>query len=150
MPASNATSRFSDRVENYVLYRPGYPGEALQALKEECGLARDHVVADLASGTGIWTRVLLENGNPVFGVEPNAEMRAAGERLLAPIFPLWLFYGLRGLDQPWLVARTGIRRTVVGLLLEGMTQTQRGLIARQGWSFKQVMGRMREWLQRNF
>ena len=83
MPASNATSRFSDRVENYVLYRPGYPGEALQALKEECGLARDHVVADLASGTGIWTRVLLENGNPVFGVEPNAEMRAAGERLLA-------------------------------------------------------------------
>jgi SAM-dependent methyltransferase len=83
MPASNATSRFSDRVENYVLYRPGYPGEALQALKEECGLARDHVVADAASGTGIWTRVLLENGNPVFGVEPNAEMRAAGERLLA-------------------------------------------------------------------
>ena len=83
MPASNATSRFSDRVENYVLYRPGYPGEALQALKEECGLARDHVVADVASGTGIWTRVLLENGNPVFGVEPNAEMRAAGERLLA-------------------------------------------------------------------
>jgi SAM-dependent methyltransferase len=27
--------------------------------------------------------MLLENGNPVFGVEPNAEMRAAGERLLA-------------------------------------------------------------------
>src|SRR5436305_1598579 len=26
MPASNATSRFSDRVENYVRYRPGYPG----------------------------------------------------------------------------------------------------------------------------
>jgi len=82
MPASNATSRFSDRVENYVLYRPGYPAEALQALKEECGLAHDQVIADVASGTGIWTRVLLENGNPVFGVEPNAEMRAAGERLL--------------------------------------------------------------------
>ena len=38
MPASNATSRFSDRVENYVLYRPGYPPEALQALQTECGL----------------------------------------------------------------------------------------------------------------
>jgi ubiquinone/menaquinone biosynthesis C-methylase UbiE len=83
MPASNATSRFSDRVANYVLYRPGYPPEALQALEDECGLAPSHVVADIASGTGIWTRVLLENGNPVFGVEPNAEMRAAGERLLA-------------------------------------------------------------------
>jgi SAM-dependent methyltransferase len=82
MPASNATSRFSDRVENYVRYRPGYPPEALQVLEDECRLAPQHVVADLASGTGIWTRLLLENGNPVYGVEPNAEMRQAGERLL--------------------------------------------------------------------
>jgi SAM-dependent methyltransferase len=82
MPASNATSRFSDRVENYVLYRPGYPSEVLQALRAECGLARSHVIADIASGTGIWTRNLLENGNRVFAVEPNAEMRQAGERLL--------------------------------------------------------------------
>jgi SAM-dependent methyltransferase len=83
MPVSNATSRFSDRVENYVRYRPGYPPGALQVLKDDCGLAPDHVIADLASGTGIWTRILLEHGNPVFGIEPNAEMRLAGERLLA-------------------------------------------------------------------
>src|SRR5271157_3949183 len=83
MPASNATSRFSDRVENYIRYRPGYPPEALQVLKDDCGLAPQHEVADIASGTGIWTRLLLENGNRVFGVEPNAEMREAGERLLA-------------------------------------------------------------------
>lgn len=83
MPASNATSRFSDRVENYILYRPGYPQEVMDTLKTACNLAPRHVVADIASGTGIWTRRLLENGNPVFGVEPNAEMREAGERLLA-------------------------------------------------------------------
>jgi ubiquinone/menaquinone biosynthesis C-methylase UbiE len=83
MPPSDATSRFSDRVENYVRYRPGYPLEVVQELKAECGLARGHVIADVASGTGIWTRLLLENGNPVFGVEPNTEMREAGERLLA-------------------------------------------------------------------
>src|SRR5580692_6141722 len=83
MPASNATSRFSGRVENYIRYRPGYPLEVLNSLKTECGLTSRHVIADIASGTGIWTRMLLENGNPVFGVEPNAEMRAAGERLLA-------------------------------------------------------------------
>jgi SAM-dependent methyltransferase len=83
MPASNATSRFSDRVENYVRYRPGYPPEALRALIDDCGLAPAHIVADIASGTGIWTRILLENGNAVFGVEPNPEMRQAGERLLA-------------------------------------------------------------------
>lgn len=83
MPASNATSRFSDRVENYVRYRPGYPREALQILKEECGLSPEHRIADVASGTGIWTRMLLENGNSVFGIEPNDDMRQAGERLLA-------------------------------------------------------------------
>jgi SAM-dependent methyltransferase len=83
MPASNATSRFSDRVENYVRYRPGYPPEALAALRGECGLLPSHVAADIAYGTGLWTRLLLENGNRVLGVEPNAEMRAAGERQLA-------------------------------------------------------------------
>jgi SAM-dependent methyltransferase len=83
MPVANATSRFSDRVENYVRYRPGYPSEALRFLQQECGLAPEHRVADIASGTGIWTRMLLENGNSVFGVEPNAGMRQAGERLLA-------------------------------------------------------------------
>jgi SAM-dependent methyltransferase len=83
MPATNATSRFSDRVENYVRYRPGYPPEALQVLRDECGLVPYHVVADIASGTGIWTRMLLENGNPAFAVEPNTEMRQAGERMLA-------------------------------------------------------------------
>lgn len=45
-------------------------------------MTRDTVVADIASGTGIWTRVLLGNGNPVYGVEPNAEMRKAGEEFL--------------------------------------------------------------------
>lgn len=52
-------------------------------MQTECGLAAEHRVADIASGTGIWTRMLLENGNTVFGVEPNAKMRQAGERLLA-------------------------------------------------------------------
>ena len=57
--SSNATSRFSDRVENYVRYRPGYPAEALRVLRDECRLAPQHIVADIASGTGIWTRTLL-------------------------------------------------------------------------------------------
>jgi SAM-dependent methyltransferase len=82
MPASNATRRFSDRVENYVRYRPGYPPQVVETLKSECGLKREHRIADIASGTGIWTRILLENGNRVFGVEPNDSMRKAAERLL--------------------------------------------------------------------
>ena len=77
-----STARFSDRVENYVRYRPGYPPQVLGVLREQCGLQPGHVVADVASGTGIFTRMLLENGNPVFSVEPNAEMREMGTHLL--------------------------------------------------------------------
>ena len=83
MPQVDPTQRFSSRVENYVRYRPGYPPEVIALLKAECGLRRESLVADIASGTGLWTRVLLENGNRVWGVEPNEDMRRAGERFLA-------------------------------------------------------------------
>jgi SAM-dependent methyltransferase len=105
MPASNATSRFSDRVENYVRYRPGYPPEIMQTLQTECGLMPNHMVADIASGTGIWTRMLLENGNQVFGVEPNAEMRGTGERLLSE-FPK--FTSVAGTAEATTLADQGV------------------------------------------
>lgn len=72
------TARFSDRVENYVRYRPGYPPEVLDLLRAQCGLRPSHIIADIASGTGVFTRLLLENGNSVFAVEPNLEMRGMG------------------------------------------------------------------------
>src|ERR1700692_2723608 len=75
-----ATTRFSDRVESYVRCRPGYPPGVLELLRAACGLESKHAVADIASGTGIFTRLLLENGNLVFAVEPNAEMRETGNR----------------------------------------------------------------------
>lgn len=83
MPVKDATQRFSSRVENYVRYRPTYPHEIIDLLKTECGLTANSVIADIASGTGIFTRLLLENGNRVFGVEPNADMRRAGEEFLS-------------------------------------------------------------------
>jgi SAM-dependent methyltransferase len=76
------TVRFSDRVEDYVRYRPGYPPQVLDLLRGECGLQPAHVIADVASGTGAFTRLLLENGNRVFAVEPNRAMREAGNNLL--------------------------------------------------------------------
>ncbi len=82
MLATDSKERFSNRVEDYVRYRPGYPRAVLDLLREECGFAPESVVADIGSGTGILTQMLLENGNVVYGVEPNAEMRAAGESLL--------------------------------------------------------------------
>src|SRR5207245_10919167 len=83
MPVRDATQRFSSRVEDYARYRPGYPPEVIQLLKTECGLSAESVVADVASGTGIFTRMLLENRCRVFGVEPNVEMRRSAEEFLA-------------------------------------------------------------------
>jgi SAM-dependent methyltransferase len=83
MVIADPTLRFSSRVENYIRYRPGYPSQVLETLRAECGLTSASVVADIACGTGIFAKTLLENGNAVFGVEPNREMREAAERLLA-------------------------------------------------------------------
>jgi len=77
------TKRFSKRVENYIKYRPGYPAKIIPLLESECGLTPRSVVADLGSGTGFLTKLFLKYGNKVFGIEPNVDMRAAGEKLLA-------------------------------------------------------------------
>jgi ubiquinone/menaquinone biosynthesis C-methylase UbiE len=82
MPDLRPTERFSSRVENYVRYRPSYPPGILLTLRDGCGLSAGSIVADIGSGTGILSSIFLQNGNTVFGVEPNREMRAAGERLL--------------------------------------------------------------------
>lgn len=80
--SADSTRRFSDRVENYVKYRPGYPAGVLAILREGTGLTPASLVADVGSGTGISAELFLRAGNPVYGVEPNAAMRAAAEELL--------------------------------------------------------------------
>jgi SAM-dependent methyltransferase len=77
------TKRFSNRVENYLKYRPTYPTAIIPLLESECGLTAESVIADLGSGTGLLTELFLKHGNTVFGVEPNPEMRVAGEEFLA-------------------------------------------------------------------
>ncbi len=81
--ALNPTQRFSNRVENYIRFRPGYPAALVDLLEVECGLTNASIVADVGSGTGILAEMFLQKGYTVYGVEPNPEMRAAGERLLA-------------------------------------------------------------------
>ncbi len=77
------TARFSDRADAYVKARPSYPAALFDVLRAECGLGPACVVADLGSGTGIFTRLLLEAGAIVHAVEPNDDMRAEAERALA-------------------------------------------------------------------
>jgi len=79
---SDPTQRFSNRVDDYVRCRPHYPPGVLDLLREGIGLTPRAVIADVGSGTGIATELFLQNGNTVFAVEPNPEMRAAAIRLL--------------------------------------------------------------------
>jgi SAM-dependent methyltransferase len=80
--ADDPTTRFSDRVEYYLRYRPHYPKALLEFFRSDLALTPDHIIADIGSGTGFLAQMFLRNGNTVYGVEPNQEMREAGEKLL--------------------------------------------------------------------
>jgi SAM-dependent methyltransferase len=73
------TTRFSDRVENYVKYRPSYPAEIIPFLEKYYGLSKDQRIADIGSGTGIFSELFLKSGYRVIGIEPNENMRRAAE-----------------------------------------------------------------------
>jgi SAM-dependent methyltransferase len=79
---TDPTKRFSNRVDDYVRYRPNYPADVVRLLEAEAGLTADSIVADVGSGTGISAKLFLGHGNAVYGVEPNREMRQAAERIL--------------------------------------------------------------------
>jgi SAM-dependent methyltransferase len=74
------TARFSDRVEDYVRYRPHYPSVLMEWLRDDIGVNAAWRVADIGAGTGISTRMWLDAGHQVIGVEPNAAMRVAAQK----------------------------------------------------------------------
>ncbi len=82
-PKSAPTERFSDRVDDYVKYRPHYARDVVTALRVSCGLKPVHMIVDVGCGTGLLAKIFLENGNRVIGVEPNGNMRRAGEEYLS-------------------------------------------------------------------
>lgn len=51
-------------------------------LNATIGLTKGDIIADIGSGTGISAKLFLDNGNEVYGIEPNSEMRTAGEKYL--------------------------------------------------------------------
>ncbi|SFE97727.1 Methyltransferase domain-containing protein [Paenibacillus catalpae] len=73
----DSKERFSSRVDQYVKYRPSYSDEVIQYLYETVGFRPESVIADVGAGTGIFTKLLLEQGSNVIAVEPNADMRQA-------------------------------------------------------------------------
>lgn len=76
------TKRFSNRAENYRRYRPSYPPEVISFLKQMTGLNPAYRVADIGSGTGLFSELLLRQGCTVVCIEPNANMREEAEKRL--------------------------------------------------------------------
>ena len=74
--------RFSHTVDYYSKYRPTYPKSLIDFLINKQVITKNSIIADIGSGTGIFTRCLLETGATVFAVEPNQAMRIAGENYL--------------------------------------------------------------------
>lgn len=77
------TTRFSNRADNYAKYRPSYPEAVIGFLQQSIGLQKEWTIADIGSGTGIFSELLLRNGYKVWGVEPNKEMREEAEKTLS-------------------------------------------------------------------
>jgi ubiquinone/menaquinone biosynthesis C-methylase UbiE len=108
---SKATERFSETVENYIKYRPSYPKEVMQFLKEKCDLTKDSIIADVGSGTGILSQLFLDYGNSVYGVEPNQSMREAAENILKG-YPN--FYSINGTAEATTLTNQSIDIITVG------------------------------------
>ncbi len=76
------TEKFTGKADVYAKYRPGYPAELFEHLYQKYSLNASSVIADIGSGTGIFTRELLKSGMKVKAVEPNADMRLMAEKQL--------------------------------------------------------------------
>ncbi|HZE84368.1 MAG TPA: class I SAM-dependent methyltransferase [Puia sp.] len=108
LEALHPTTRFSNRVENYVKYRPSYPRQIIPFLEEHIGLKKEFRIADIGSGTGIFSELFLEKGYAVTGIEPNGDMRMAAEHHLRH------YPGFCSLDQR--AETTGLRSQSIDLI----------------------------------
>jgi ubiquinone/menaquinone biosynthesis C-methylase UbiE len=75
----NPLGRFSDRAEDYAMYRPSYPDEAIELILTGLTDPSCAVAADVGAGTGISSRLLAERGLQVWAIEPNEPMRQAAD-----------------------------------------------------------------------
>jgi SAM-dependent methyltransferase len=127
---TDPTGYFSGRVAYYLRYRPSYPPEILDLLQRECGFMADWVVADMGSGPGNLARLLVDRCARVYAVEPNQEMREAGERSLE---------GVRGFCSVAATAEaTGLPEASVDLVMAGQAFHWFDA-ARAGVEFKRIL-----------
>lgn len=97
-------SRFSNRAENYMRYRPPYPPEIVPFLEKTMGLRGGHNIADIGSGTGLFAELFLRRGYSVTCIEPDEAMRSTAEKRLST------YTGYRSIqsrsEQTWLANKS--------------------------------------------
>ena len=106
--------RFTGRASDYSMHRPEYPRQILDILKTEGGFDQNKTVADIGSGTGLLSRLFLQNGNKVFCVEPNDEMRSFAEQDLSR-FPN--FVSIKGRAEDTTLKDSSVDLVTVGQAL---------------------------------
>lgn len=74
--------KFNGKAVIYDKARPGYATELVNLIFDT-GIEKDTIVADIGSGTGIFSKVLLDLECNVYGVEPNEDMRRESQKKLA-------------------------------------------------------------------
>ncbi|MFT3935825.1 MAG: class I SAM-dependent methyltransferase [Chitinophagaceae bacterium] len=79
MAKQKSTLRFSEKAANYNLYRPSYPPVIIEWLKKSINLQLQQSIADIGSGTGIFSAIFLQANYTVYGIEPNEPMRQFAE-----------------------------------------------------------------------
>lgn len=82
MKSKDNTRRFETKAALYQQFRPAYPEAYFDYLLSKTQLMPEDAVADIGSGTGIFSRQLLERGLSVYAVEPNSNMRSKAEQQL--------------------------------------------------------------------
>lgn len=102
---------FTGRTDNYARFRPSYPKSILKMLEERYGFRSTMTVADIGCGTGILSRVFLDNGNQVYCVDPNDEMLATAKRELYQYDKAVIINGL--------AERTGLKDKSINIIVAG-------------------------------
>jgi len=80
---SSSINAFTDKADLYSKYRPGYAPDFIRYLYSNIGFNTESCIADIGSGTGIFSRLLLEQNSTVHAVEPNCSMRVVAEQDLS-------------------------------------------------------------------
>ena len=75
-------NRFTEKATLYKRFRTTYPLELIDYFCHNFQLTTNSKVADIGSGTGIFSRLLLEKVGTVYGIEPNDKMRMTAEKEL--------------------------------------------------------------------